>query len=88
MEEYALNAKGAPPPIKGGAEGTFWGPKRILGILVQCWAKSQEQCQPSGCIGTFAGQGGGMPELIPARLSYQQESSRLIFFQPASYIVF
>ena len=37
----------------------------------QCWAKSQEQCQPSGCIGTFAGQGGGVPELIPARLSYQ-----------------
>ena len=37
----------------------------------ECWAKSQEQCQPSGCIGTFAGQGGGMPELIPAKLSYQ-----------------
>ena len=69
--------------------------KSVVGVgseakngFTQCWAKSQEQCQPSGCMGTFAGHGGGMPELIPARLSYQQESSRLIFFQPASYIVF
>ena len=53
----------------------------------QCWAKSQEQCQRSGWVGTFAGQGGGQPELIPARFSYQPESSRFIFFEPAIYIV-
>ena len=82
--------------IKYGGQYLYgWnGHMKIVGIMChhdgcfQCWAKSQEQCQPSGCFGTFAGQGGGMPELIPARLSYQQESSRLIFFQPASYIVF
>ena len=54
----------------------------------QCWAKSQEQCQRSGWVGTFAGQGGGQPELIPARFSYQPESSRFIFFEPAIYIVY
>ena len=53
----------------------------------QCWAKSKEQCQRSGWVGTFAGQGGGQPELIPARFSYQPESSRFIFFEPAIYIV-
>ena len=55
--------------------------------LHQCWAKSHEQCQRSGWVGTFAGQGGGQPELIPARFSYQPESSRFIFFEPAIYIV-
>ena len=34
MEEYALNAKGMPPPIKVGAKGTFWELKRIFGVLV------------------------------------------------------
>ena len=54
-------------------------------ILDQCWAKSQEQCQRSGWVRTFVGQGGEEPELIPARISPKPESSRFIFYEPAIY---
>ena len=51
----------------------------VRGEYRQCWAKSQEQCQRSGSVGTFVGQGGREPELIPARISQKPEYSRFIF---------